>query len=94
MIFFFYDCLPFCKKKTVKKGYSDTKSLKKSPQNIKFFAKNHNCLRHERVLKIFLLSYFEYHQFWLNVLMDDHHLSNIAKYYFLKKFNLVDPWIL
>jgi hypothetical protein len=27
----------------------------------------------------FLLSYFECHQIWLNLLMDDHHLSNITK---------------
>jgi hypothetical protein len=27
----------------------------------------------------FLLSYFECHQSWLNLLMDDHHLSNITK---------------
>jgi hypothetical protein len=31
------------------------------------------------VLKIFLLSYSEYRQIWLNTLMDDHHLSNITK---------------
>jgi hypothetical protein len=33
----------------------------------------------EIVLKNFLLSYFEYCQIWLNTLMDDCHLSNIAK---------------
>jgi hypothetical protein len=34
--------------------------------------------------KIFLLSYFEYHQYWLNILIDDCHLSKITK---LKKKN-------
>jgi hypothetical protein len=39
-----------------------------------------NCLQNERVqLKIFLLSYFEYHQVWLNMFMDDGHLSKIEK---------------
>jgi hypothetical protein len=28
---------------------------------------------------IFLFSYFEYIQIWLNVLMDDHHLNDITK---------------
>jgi hypothetical protein len=28
-------------------------------------------LQHERMLKIFLFSYFEYHQIWLNILMDE-----------------------
>jgi hypothetical protein len=32
------------------------------------------CLQYERVVKIFLLSYFEYCQIWLNILMDDCHL--------------------
>jgi hypothetical protein len=32
-----------------------------------------------RVYKIFLHPYFEYHQIWLNILMDDHHLSKIKK---------------
>jgi hypothetical protein len=31
------------------------------------------------VLKIFLLSYFEYHKIWLSILMDNHHFSNITK---------------
>jgi hypothetical protein len=57
---------------------------RKSPINeiIIFFGwpkTNHNCLQHERVLKIFLLSYFDYCQDWLNILMDDHQLSNITK---------------
>jgi hypothetical protein len=36
----------------------------------------------KRVLMVFLLSYFEYHQkkIWLNVLIDDHHLSSITKF--------------
>jgi hypothetical protein len=31
------------------------------------------------VLKIFLLSYFEYHKIWLRILIDDHNFSNITK---------------
>ncbi len=31
------------------------------------------------VLKIFLLSYFEYHKTWLSILRDDNHFSNITK---------------
>lgn len=39
-----------------------------------------NCLQNERVqLKMFLLPYFEYHQVWLNMFMDDSHLSKIQK---------------
>jgi hypothetical protein len=45
---------------------------------------HHNCLQHERVLKIFVLSNFECHQICVNVLMDDCHFSNITK---LKKNN-------
>jgi hypothetical protein len=37
------------------------------------------------VLKIFLFSYSEYRQIWLNTLMDDHHLSNITKLIFFFK---------
>jgi hypothetical protein len=40
---------------------------------------HHNCLQHERVLKIFVLSNFECHQICVNVLMDHCHLSNITK---------------
>jgi hypothetical protein len=32
---------------------------------------DYNCLKYESVLQIFLLSYFEYWQIWLNILMDD-----------------------
>jgi hypothetical protein len=35
------------------------------------------------MLKIFLFSCFEYCQIWINILIDDHHLSNIT--IFLKK---------
>jgi len=43
--------------------------LKKTCQKTK---KNcHTCLQYERVLKIFLLSYSEFHQTWLNILMDN-----------------------
>jgi hypothetical protein len=43
----------------------------------------HNCLQNDNVLKIFLLSHFEYCQIWLYIyiyiLMDDGHLSNNSK---------------
>jgi hypothetical protein len=39
----------------------------------------HNCLQYDKVLKIFLLSYFEYCQIWLNILLVECHLSNITK---------------
>jgi hypothetical protein len=72
----------FCQfpKKSGKRIFRHKVPEKKSPQNIK---KSENLLQlpaTERVLKIFRLSYFEYHQIWLNILMADHHLSNIAKY--------------
>jgi hypothetical protein len=62
-------------------------------QNSLFFgtkiAKNHhNCLEYEKVLKIFLLSNFEYSQIWLNILPNDHqHLHSITKFW-LKKNTL------
>ncbi len=53
------------------------KNIHQKPKEI---AKScHNCVQYESVLKIFLLSYFEYHQICLNIFMDDHHLSNITK---------------
>ncbi len=55
---------------------------KKKPQkeNWKKITKNcQNYLQHERMLKNFLLSYFEYCQIWLSILMDDCHLSNVTK---------------
>jgi len=50
---------------------------------IKIFRKKitliaYNCL-------FFKISYFEYHQIWINILMDDRHLNNITK---LKKRNI------
>jgi len=39
----------------------------------------HNCLQYERVLKIFLLSYFGNCQHWVNILMDDHHFEQHLK---------------
>jgi hypothetical protein len=67
-------------------------SYKKS-QNTNFLnieiAKNfHNCLQYESMLKIFLLTYFEYSQIWLNMLMDHCHLSNITK---LKNKTRIQP---
>ncbi len=41
------------------------KKILKSTKN------HHNCLQHESVLKIFVFSYFEYSQIWLNIVMDD-----------------------
>jgi hypothetical protein len=57
------------------------KKKKKITQKGKLsIAKNcHNCLQYERVLQIFLLSSFEYHQIWLNILVNYPHLSNITK---------------
>jgi hypothetical protein len=37
------------------------------------------------VLKDFLVSYLQYHQIWLNALMDDPHLTNITKFKRKKK---------
>jgi len=53
---------------------------KMKEKNPKKFAKScHNCLQCERVLKIFLLSYFEYQQIWLNIIVNknSHSRSNI-----------------
>jgi hypothetical protein len=36
--------------------------------------------QHDKVLKIFLLLYFEFCQIWFNFLMDDHHLSNLTNW--------------
>jgi hypothetical protein len=36
--------------------------------------------KNKRLLKIFLISYFEYFQIWLNVLMGNLHLSNITNW--------------
>ncbi len=45
----------------------------------KRFTKNcYNCLQHERLLKIFYFHTLN-SQTWLNILMDDCHLSNIQK---------------
>jgi len=41
----------------------------------------------ERILNIFLLSYFEYHKIWLNIPMDDHHLCKIFLYFHLIFFH-------
>jgi hypothetical protein len=41
--------------------------------NFKVTKSDYNCLKYENVLQIFLLSYFEYWQIWLNILMDDFH---------------------
>jgi len=43
------------------------------------------------VYGLFLISYFEYRQIWLNVLINDQHLNNITK---LKKINTKQKKIL
>jgi hypothetical protein len=59
MRFFCDKFTPFCEKNSI------TKNL-----FFEFFFKNlHNCLQHEGALKIFVLSYFEYCQVWLNILV-------------------------
>jgi hypothetical protein len=55
--------------------FSQNKILQKNTlKNI-----HHNCLQHERMLQMYLLSYFEHHQIWLNICMDDCHLHNNTK---------------
>lgn len=39
----------------------------------------HNNYMKESMLNMFLCSYFEYFQIWLNICMDDEHFSNITK---------------
>ncbi len=51
----------------------------------------HNCLQHESVLKIFLLSYFEYRQIWLNITLDD--LATWATSQIWKKKNFSHHYI-
>jgi hypothetical protein len=86
MIFLFgWQNFAILQKLFLKKEYSDTNSLflkKKSCQKKEFLKSTkicHNCLQYERVLKEFLLSYSEYCQNWLYILMDNGHLSNITK---------------
>lgn len=55
-----------------------TKNRQEKKTNFFWNRNRHNCLQHESVLEIVLkLSYCEYRQIWLNILMDDHNLSNI-----------------
>jgi hypothetical protein len=55
------------------------KKYRQRRKNIFKFTKNHHnyLYKYERVIQIFLLSYFEYCQIWLNVLMGDRHFRNI-----------------
>jgi hypothetical protein len=53
-----------------------SKNGKLSPRKKK--EKKH-CLQHEKVFKIFLLSYFESRQIWLNIFMDNHHFEQHNK---------------
>jgi hypothetical protein len=67
-----------------------TKKSLKIENVLKNFARNQYIyLQHERLLEIFLPSYFEYFQIWLNILTVDGHLSHITK---LKKKTLHHPW--
>ncbi len=52
-----------------KRIFCHTYFVLKNRQKTKFLFKNHHdCLQFERMLKIFLLPCFEYHQIWLNIL--------------------------
>jgi hypothetical protein len=39
----------------------------------------HDCYYMKGCLRLFYFNIFEYRQIWLNILMDDRHLSNITK---------------
>jgi len=56
------------------KLFSKKNNLKDIYQNY-----HNNYIEHEKVPKIFLISQFECHQIWQNVLKNDCHLNNIAK---------------
>jgi hypothetical protein len=44
------------------------------------FVKNcHNCLQYERVIKIFYFRIFDITNIWLNIFVDNPHLTNITK---------------
>jgi hypothetical protein len=68
----------------VNKTFEKNKFCQKCPaflekKNQKNYLKNcQNHLKYEKGAQDFRLSYFEYHQIWLNLLMDDCHLSNIT----------------
>jgi hypothetical protein len=54
------------------------KKIQQNFKKLKRFARNcHNCLQHERVLKIFYFRTLNSAKTWLNKLMDDCQLSNI-----------------
>ncbi len=67
---------PFQEKYTRKGKKRFKKKIK-----IEIVKKCHDCLYNMKgcLKKIFLLSYFEYRQHWLNILMDDCHSSKITK---------------
>jgi hypothetical protein len=58
--------------------FLSSKEMKNVFQKLHNFCHNFGS-HYEGVLKISLLSYFEYCQIWLNLLLDDSHLSNITK---------------
>jgi hypothetical protein len=51
----------------------------KTPKKNKIAKNRHNCYNIKGCLRLFYFNIFEYCQIWLNVLMDDRHLSNITK---------------
>jgi len=63
----FYDKYPFQRKNHQKGKNKNLPKITTTAYNMK------GCLR------FFLFSYFEYCQIWLNIHMDDCHLSNITK---------------
>ncbi len=69
--------LPFCKNNILIQILYVLKRNLQETKNWKIAKNHHNCIKHEKVLQNFLLSYFFYHQIWLNILMDDHNLSKI-----------------
>ncbi len=64
----FYHKFPFFFWKKKMKGKKNRQKFSQLP-----------TIQYKRVLKIFQLSQFEYCQIWLNILMDNCHLSNITK---------------
>jgi hypothetical protein len=53
--------------------------VQKTPKINKIAQNRHNCYNMKGCLRLFYFKKFEYCQIWLNILMDDCHLSNITK---------------
>jgi hypothetical protein len=58
--------------------FKEKKMARKNSKNLKIHKKK-SCLQYERVLTIFLLSYFEHRQIWLNILIDGHLITKLQK---------------